>query len=165
MEFRGQICRGGEFTSRLASGESGLLVRIVNAFMLAPCDNLDIGFLIVALVKEWARDCTGDAADLHHCAHAPVEDALLCGGDLGAEYGRGVLPSWYFELQSAIFDHYIFGSVVLGVALGAGRGGDVVGADGQSVTWEGVGDGEVYGKGVGETAGAVDCPEATFFHG
>ena len=165
MEFSGQIRRGGEFNSRLVSGGSGLLVRIVNAFILAACDHLDIGFLIVTLVKEWARDCPGDAADLHHCAHTPVEDALLCSGDLSAEYGRGGLPSWHFELQSAILDGYIFGSVVLGVGLGVGRGGDVVGADGQSVTWEGVGDGEVYGKGVGETAGAVDGPEATFFRG
>ena len=115
VEFRGQIRRGGEINSRLVSGGSGLLVRIVNAFILAACDNLDIGFLTGALVEEWARDCPGDGADLHRRAHAPVEDVLLCGGDLGAEDGHGGLPSWYRELQSTVFDSYVPNGVVLGV--------------------------------------------------
>lgn len=97
----------------------------MNAFIRATCDDLDVGFLTIALVKECARNGPGDAADLHHCAHAAVEDVLLRGGDLGAEDGRGGLPSWYLELQCAIFDRYIFD----GVGLGVWDGGDVVGAD------------------------------------
>lgn len=103
----------------------GHLVRVVNAFEIPARDDLDIDFLAIDLVKKRARNCAGDAADLHHRAHAGVENTLLCGVDLGAENGRSGLPSGYLELQSAIFDSYIIGSVVLAVGCG-GCGGDRV---------------------------------------
>lgn len=115
----------------------------MNALVRAAGNSFNIGFLIIVLVKEWGRNCSGNAADLHHCAHAAVQDVLFCGGDFGAEDWRGVLSTWYLELQSAIFDSYIFGGKV--PRVGRGIGSDLVGADGQSVVWEGVGYGEVDG--------------------
>lgn len=139
MELGGQIRRGVERGGGLVGGGDGLLVRVVHAFVRAAGDDFDVGFLAVAVVEEGARYCAGDATNLHHCAHAAVEDGLVYGVDFGAEDGRGGLPPWYLELQSAVCDSYVLGSVILRV----GRGADVVGADVQRVAWEDVGDGEI----------------------
>ena len=121
------------------------MVGVVDTFGLAAGKDFDVGFLVVAFrdtgfVKEWARYCPGDGADLHHCAHAAVQDVFLCGVDFGAEDGRGGLPSWYLELQGAILDYYVSSSVELRVGFGVNG----VSADAQSAR-EGLGDGEVDG--------------------
>ena len=78
---------------------------------------------------------------MHHCAHATVQNGIFFGVDLGAEDGRGVLPSWYLELHGAILERYVIDSVVLRVgqlAVGVDLRVDVISADAQSAR-EGIG--------------------------
>lgn len=80
---------------------------------------------------------------MHHCTYAAVQNGVFFGVDLGAEDGRGLLPSWYLELHGAILETYVIDSVVLRVGCGA-AGLDVISADAQSAR-EGFGDGEIDG--------------------
>lgn len=100
----------------------------MNACEIAAGKDFDIGFLMIAFVKKWTRYCSGDGADLHHCAHATVQNSVFIGVDLGAEDGRGLLPSWYLELHGIILKSYVVDSVILRVERGA-AGADVISAD------------------------------------